>query len=94
VDEPQQASLRFAPLCGSLRRAAMAFSPPLIDWEAESYPAYPDFAAIPLFVVFFLVVRFFLDRFVFEVVVFPAHFYNISRLLYVSLSTMLEPVIL
>ncbi|PWZ23031.1 ASC1-like protein 1 [Zea mays] len=44
----------------------MAFSPPLIDWEAESYPAYPDFAAIPLFVVFFLVVRFFLDRFVFE----------------------------
>jgi hypothetical protein len=52
----------------------MAFSPPLIDWEAESYPAYPDFAAIPFFVVFFLVVRFFLDRFVFEVVVFPAHF--------------------
>lgn len=54
----------------------MAFSPPLIDWEAESYPAYPDFAAIPFFVVFFLVVRFFLDRFVFEVVVFPAHFFT------------------
>lgn len=71
----------------------MAFSPPLIDWEAESYPAYPDFAAIPFFVVIFLAVRFFLDRFVFEVVVFPAHFYSISFLFDLSFSAMLEPVI-
>ncbi|RLM79526.1 ASC1-like protein isoform X3 [Panicum miliaceum] len=44
----------------------MATSLPPIDWEAESYPAYPDFAAIPFFAVFFLAVRFLLDRFVFE----------------------------
>nr|CAB3447802.1 unnamed protein product [Digitaria exilis] len=45
----------------------MATSLPPIDWEAESYPGYPDFAAIPFFVVFFLAVRFVLDHFVFEV---------------------------
>ncbi|CAN6239567.1 unnamed protein product [Urochloa humidicola] len=44
----------------------MATSLPPIDWEAESYPAYLDFAAIPFFAVFFLTVRFLLDRFVFE----------------------------
>jgi ceramide synthetase len=46
----------------------MATSVPLVDWEEESYPAYPDFAAIPFFAVFFLAARFLLDRFVFEVV--------------------------
>ncbi|KAG8072230.1 hypothetical protein GUJ93_ZPchr0006g41748 [Zizania palustris] len=39
---------------------------PQVDWEAESYPAYRDFAAIPFFVAFFLAVRFLLDRFIFE----------------------------
>ncbi|GMH01835.1 hypothetical protein Nepgr_003674 [Nepenthes gracilis] len=37
-----------------------------IEWEAESYPQYGDFIVIPLFVLFFPSVRFFLDRFVFE----------------------------
>uniref|UniRef100_A0A0E0K4S4 TLC domain-containing protein n=1 Tax=Oryza punctata TaxID=4537 RepID=A0A0E0K4S4_ORYPU len=39
---------------------------PLVEWEAESYPAYSDFAAIPLFAVFLFAVRYLLDRFVFE----------------------------
>uniref|UniRef100_A0ACD5YKJ9 Uncharacterized protein n=1 Tax=Avena sativa TaxID=4498 RepID=A0ACD5YKJ9_AVESA len=42
----------------------MGISP--IDWEAESYPAYADFAAVPFFAAFFLSVRFLLDRFAFE----------------------------
>jgi hypothetical protein len=46
----------------------MTLALPPVDWEKESYPAYGDFAAIPFFAVFFLVVRFLLDRFVFEVV--------------------------
>nr|BAD16097.1 putative alternaria stem canker resistance protein [Oryza sativa Japonica Group]BAD16340.1 putative alternaria stem canker resistance protein [Oryza sativa Japonica Group] len=51
---------------------------PPVDWEAESYPAYSDFAAIPLFAVFLFAVRYLLDRFVFEVVMvftvlFPHH---------------------
>ncbi|KAG1327496.1 ASC1-like protein 1 [Cocos nucifera] len=37
-----------------------------VDLEQESYPAYEDFVALPFFVLFFLTVRFFLDRFVFE----------------------------
>ncbi|VFQ85471.1 unnamed protein product [Cuscuta campestris] len=36
------------------------------DWEFESYPSYEDFALLPLFVLFFPTIRFFLDRFVFE----------------------------
>lgn len=39
---------------------------PSIDWEYESYPEYEDFAALPFFAIFFPLVRFFLDRFVFE----------------------------
>lgn len=39
---------------------------PPIDWEAESYPAHADFAALPFFVAFFLAARFLLDRFAFE----------------------------
>ncbi|KAI4981697.1 ASC1-like protein 2 [Hordeum vulgare subsp. vulgare] len=39
---------------------------PPIDWEAESHPAYADFAALPFFAAFFLSVRFLLDRFAFE----------------------------
>ncbi|XP_057961073.1 ceramide synthase 1 LOH3-like isoform X2 [Malania oleifera] len=38
-----------------------------INWGYESFPAYEDFAVLPLFVVFFPSVRFLLDRFVFEV---------------------------
>ncbi|PIN25912.1 Protein transporter of the TRAM (translocating chain-associating membrane) superfamily [Handroanthus impetiginosus] len=37
-----------------------------IDWEQESYPRYEDFVVFPFFVFFFPVVRFLLDRFVFE----------------------------
>nr|CAB3447042.1 unnamed protein product [Digitaria exilis] len=38
-----------------------------VDWEREAYPAYDDFLALPAFVLFFPTVRFFLDRYVFEV---------------------------
>ncbi|KAI3884429.1 hypothetical protein MKX03_034769 [Papaver bracteatum] len=37
-----------------------------LDWEKESYPCYEDFLLLPLFVLFFPTVRFFLDRFIFE----------------------------
>lgn len=37
-----------------------------LNWEYESYPAYEDFAVLPLFAFFFPTVRFLLDRFVFE----------------------------
>lgn len=37
-----------------------------VGWERESYPAYADFALLPLFALFFPSVRFVLDRFVFE----------------------------
>ncbi|XP_020114736.1 ASC1-like protein 1 [Ananas comosus] len=37
-----------------------------IDWEREAYPAYEDFVSLPFFVLFFLAIRFFLDRYVFE----------------------------
>ncbi|KAM0942606.1 putative TRAM/LAG1/CLN8 domain, sphingosine N-acyltransferase Lag1/Lac1 [Dioscorea sansibarensis] len=37
-----------------------------VDWEAESYPDYEDFLALPFMVVFFPTVRFLLDRFIFE----------------------------
>lgn len=38
-----------------------------VDWEAEAYPAYGDFAVLPFLVAFFPAVRFLLDRLVFEV---------------------------
>ncbi|XP_064954906.1 ASC1-like protein 1 [Musa acuminata AAA Group] len=37
-----------------------------MTWEQESYPAYADFLALPVFAMFFPTVRFFLDKFVFE----------------------------
>ncbi|KAK6157740.1 hypothetical protein DH2020_011988 [Rehmannia glutinosa] len=37
-----------------------------MDWEQESYPQHEDFVVFPFFVLFFPIVRFFLDRFVFE----------------------------
>ncbi|CAN1297743.1 hypothetical protein LINPERPRIM_LOCUS23569 [Linum perenne] len=40
-----------------------------VDWEHESYPAYEDYVVLPFFAVFFPTVRFFLDRFLFEVLV-------------------------
>lgn len=39
-----------------------------INLEEESYPNYEDFIALPFLVVFFPIFRFFLDRFVFEVI--------------------------
>ena len=42
-----------------------------VDWEAESYPVYSDYAVLPILVAFFPAVRFLLDRFVFEVNCFP-----------------------
>lgn len=38
-----------------------------IDWELESFPSYEDFTFLPFFALLFPTVRFFLDRFVFEV---------------------------
>jgi ceramide synthetase len=39
-----------------------------VDWDSEAYPAYGDFAVLPLLVAFFPAVRFLLDRLVFEVI--------------------------
>lgn len=39
-----------------------------VDWEAEAYPTYGDFAVLPLLVAFFPAVRFLLDRLIFEVI--------------------------
>ncbi|KAK9107181.1 hypothetical protein Syun_023192 [Stephania yunnanensis] len=36
------------------------------DWHKEAYPKYEDFVVLPLFALFFPIVRFFLDRFIFE----------------------------
>ncbi|CAH9096478.1 unnamed protein product [Cuscuta epithymum] len=38
----------------------------MIDLEQESYPKLEDFAALPIFALFFPTIRFLLDRFVFE----------------------------
>ena len=38
-----------------------------VDWEAEAYPEYGDFAVLPLLVAFFPTSRFLLDQFAFEV---------------------------
>lgn len=38
-----------------------------IDWHHESYPDYQDFYLLPCFALFFPSLRFFLDRFLFEV---------------------------
>ncbi|XP_027153041.1 ASC1-like protein [Coffea eugenioides] len=37
-----------------------------MNWDHESYPENEDFLVLPLFAIFFLFIRFFLDRFVFE----------------------------
>lgn len=39
-----------------------------IDFEDESYPTYEDFAFLPVFAIFFPVVRYFLNIYVFEVI--------------------------
>ncbi|KAF7827914.1 ASC1-like protein [Senna tora] len=46
----------------------MSFIQPLasLDWHQESDPEFLDFAALPLFAVFFPSIRYFLDRYVFE----------------------------
>lgn len=38
-----------------------------MDLEHESYPQFEDFIVLPFFIVFFPTVRYFLDRFIFEV---------------------------
>lgn len=45
-----------------------------VDWEAESYPDYVDFLGLPFMVMFFPIVRFLLDRFIFEVRSFVVSF--------------------
>lgn len=52
---------------GLLAAAEQLLQSGAVDWEQEAYPAYDDFLVLPFFVVFFPTVRFFLDRFVFEV---------------------------
>ncbi|KAL8518391.1 hypothetical protein ACS0TY_009685 [Phlomoides rotata] len=37
-----------------------------IDLEQESYPQFEDFIVLPFFICFFPIVRYFLDRFIFE----------------------------
>ncbi|XP_027095309.1 ASC1-like protein [Coffea arabica] len=37
-----------------------------MNWDHESYPENEDFLVLPVFAIFFLFIRFFLDRFVFE----------------------------
>ncbi|KAL9225822.1 hypothetical protein vseg_001703 [Gypsophila vaccaria] len=37
-----------------------------IEWQQESYPSSNDFILLPFFALFFPLIRFFLDRFVFE----------------------------
>ncbi|KAM7471200.1 hypothetical protein LguiA_009383 [Lonicera macranthoides] len=37
-----------------------------VNWDSESNPLYQDFAVLPFFVFFFLLIRFVLDRFFFE----------------------------
>ncbi|KAM0929033.1 hypothetical protein ACQ4PT_001867 [Festuca glaucescens] len=54
-----------ANLVGLFMKLCSSF--PLVDWEAEAYPAYGDYAVLPVLVAFFPALRFLLDRFVFEV---------------------------
>ncbi|XP_058775577.1 ASC1-like protein [Vicia villosa] len=37
-----------------------------VDWQHESYPAFPDFFLLPFFAIFFPSLRFLLDRFIFQ----------------------------
>jgi hypothetical protein len=55
------------PVMGLLVAAEQLLRRGALDWEQEAYPSYDDFLALPVFVLFFPTVRFFLDRFVFEV---------------------------
>ncbi|KAK2981677.1 hypothetical protein RJ640_010447 [Escallonia rubra] len=50
-----------------------------LDWEQESFPEYKDFVLVPLFALFFPSVRFFLDRFVFEVIALQSWFENLGK---------------
>ena len=43
-----------------------------INWEQESYPMPKDLVLVPLFALFFLSLRLFLDRYVFEVKFFTS----------------------
>lgn len=54
-----------------------------VNWEQESYPAYEDFAVLPFFALYFPSVRFFLEKFVFEVLLFIFFFLFIFISLYV-----------
>ena len=47
-----------------------------IDWQQESYPNSKDFIVLPFIALFFLTIRFFLDRFIFEVIIsYPMFFF-------------------
>lgn len=39
----------------------------IFDWDQESNPKFQDFLALTVFALFFPTIRYFLDRFVFEV---------------------------
>ena len=54
-----------------------------LDWHNESYPAYHDFYLLPIFALFFPSLRFFLDRFIFEVRTLP---FSFSLLLFSSIT--------
>jgi hypothetical protein len=54
------------PAMAALAEHLLGLSSAPVDWEAESYPGYGDFAVLPFLVAFFPAVRFLLDRFVFE----------------------------
>jgi hypothetical protein len=57
----------YPPAMAALLELFLGSSSAPVDWEAEAYPAYGDFAVLPLLVAFFPAVRFLLDRLVFEV---------------------------
>ncbi|VAI17656.1 unnamed protein product [Triticum turgidum subsp. durum] len=42
-------------------------SAPPVDWEAEAYPEYADYAVLPLLLAFFPALRLLLNQFLFEV---------------------------
>jgi hypothetical protein len=39
-----------------------------VGWEAEACPVYGDFAMLPFLIAIFPVIRFLLDRLIFEVI--------------------------
>ncbi|KAG0467572.1 hypothetical protein HPP92_019152 [Vanilla planifolia] len=50
---------------------ALTASLSAVDWAWESYPAYQDFVFLPVLIALLPIFRFFLDRFVFELILKP-----------------------